>query len=188
MIANTINSLDQISEKALLGVNLFLAAFVLLAHGGYTVLTLSEGGEIPLMIMISVPLSILFIITCIVGFILSKYRFKILSVHSLILFLGSLFTLYYGLSILIRGLPEGNFSWGIGLFTFFCVYPVYLFRRTIVKGFISKSNVIKYAHVFVLIIAFSIDISVFIKAAAHFENYQREFNTDFRASLTVIGI
>jgi hypothetical protein len=174
MIAKTIGSLDRISENALLGVNLFLAAFVLLAHGGYTALTLSEGGKIPFMIMISVPLSILFILTCIAGFILSKYRLKVLSVQALILFIGSLFTIYYGLSILVRGLPEGNFSWGLGLFTFFCVYPVYLIRRTIFKGLISRSNVIKYAHVFVLIIALSIDIAVFTKAAAHFENYQRE--------------
>lgn len=180
MIAKIIGSLDQISEKALLGVNLFLAAFVLLAHGGYAALTLSEGGKIPFMIRISVPLSILFILSCIVGFILSKYRLRILSVQSLILFLGSLFTLYYGLSILVKGLPEGNFSWGLGLFTFFCVYPVYLIRRTFLAIYIKKSTVIKYVHVFVLIIALSIDIAVFAKAASHFENYHHDLLEKYR--------
>ena len=180
MIAKITDSLDQIPEKILLGIDFLMAAFVLLAHGGYTALTISKGGDIPLMNFVSIPLSTFLVITSIIGFTSQSSRKKILSIHALIFIIGASYTLYWGLSLLVKGFPKGNIAWGVGLYTFFCVYPVYLFRRTLLNAHISKSRIVKYAHVFTLIIALLIDISVFTKVSTHYENHRREVIEKYR--------
>jgi len=151
-----------------------MGIFVLLAHGGSIALSLSKDQEVSLLVLFTVPVSLFLILTCIIGFFSEKERLRILSIHSLILVCGSILTFYYGLSLLLKGFPKGNFSWSVGFFTLFCVYPVYLVRRTIFRNIISKSNIIKYLHVLIFIIAFCIDIKVFTKATTHFKNYHQE--------------
>jgi hypothetical protein len=180
MLSKIIDGIDSIPHKALLGINLAIGFFVLMAHGGSLALSLSKDQEVSSLVLFTVPISLFIIATCTVGFFSDKQRLRILSIHSLILVCGSILVFYYGLSLLLKGFPEGNFSWGVGFFTFFCVYPVYLIRRTILGGIISKSNIIKYLHVPIFIIAFCLDITVLITAMEHFSHYQQELFQKFK--------
>lgn len=182
MLSKIIDGVDSIPYKALLGINLAIGIFVLMAHGGSSVLSLSKDQDVSQLVLFTVPISVFIILTCIIGFFSEKQRLRILSMHSLILACGSILTFYYGLSLLLRGFPQGNFSWGVGLFTLFCVYPVYLIRRTILRGIISKSTIIKYLHVPIFVIAFCLDITVFIKAMTHFSHYHQELFQKFKVN------
>lgn len=171
MLSKIVDDIDSIPFKALLCINLAMGAFVLLAHGGSLALSFLNGENISVLVMVTVPTSLFIILSCVIGFALENIRLKILSIHSIVLLAGAILTFYYGLSLLLKGFPKGNFSWGVGFFTFFCVYPVYFVRRTIFRNFISKSSIIKYFHIFIFIIAFSVDITVFVKGMIHFKIY-----------------
>ena len=182
MLSKIIDGIDSIPYKALLGINLAIGIFVLLAHGGSLTLSLSKNQEVSRLVLSTVPISLFLIVTCIIGFFSEKYRLRILSIHSIILACGSILTFYYGLSLLLKGFPKDNFTWGLGLFTLFCVYPVYLVRRTVLRALISQSNIIKYIHVPIFIIAFCVDIAVFMKAMAHFGHYHQELFQKFKVN------
>ena len=180
MISRIVEAIDNIPYKALLGVNLAIGIFVLLAHGGSLALSLSKNQAVPVLVLSTLPAALFLILTCIIGFLSEKQRLRILSIHAFILACGAILLLCYGLSLLLKGFPEGTFTWGLGLFTLFCAYPVYLIRRTVLRGFITKSMIIKYLCIPIFVIALCVDFAVFIKAATHFNNYQQELFQKFK--------
>ena len=174
MLPKPVDRIDNIPEKALLSINLAIGSFVLLAVGGSLAVATADNEEVSGLAITIATLALLVIMSCIAGLISDKKNMKILSVHSVILGIGSILIFYYGLSILLKGFPEGNFSWGLGLFTFLCAYPVYLVRRTLLKEAIGKSIIIKYVHLFIFVIAFCVDITVFWKGITHFESFHQK--------------
>ena len=87
----------------------------------------------------------------------------ILATHAIILCLGGAAAFTWSGSILVKGIPEGNFAWSPGLMTFFCVYPVYLIRRTVLRKKLPHSAMVKHLHVVVLVVALIVDVAVFVK-------------------------
>lgn len=170
-IRNRVQEFDAIPEYKLLIVDLCLAGFVGLAHGGSLAIALTNEPELlndvlPLA-RISLPLAAIVLISSIVGIIWNRQRSIILSIHAIILFAGGSAALLWSVSILIHGLPEGSFAWSPGMLTFLCVYPIYLLRRTLLRSFL-QSVLVKYIHVLILVIVLVVDVGVFFKALTRF--------------------
>ena len=167
MIAKAIQKLDQIPEYRLILVNLGIAAFVGLAHAGGLAITLAQEPEhldkiLPLAI-VSLPLAGFVIISSVIILLRRRSPSAILATHAIILCLGGAAAFIWAGSILVKGIPEGRFAWSPGLMTFFCVYPVYLLRRTLLRKKLPHSATVRYLHVVVLIVALIVDVGVFVK-------------------------
>ena len=167
MIAKIIQKLDQIPEYRLLLVNLSIAAFVGLAHGGGLAIALAKEPEhldwiVPLA-MVSLPLACFVIISSVIVLLRRRSTSAILTIHAIILCLGGAAAFIWAGSILVKGIPEGNFAWSPGLMTFFCVYPVYLLRRTLLRKKLPHSAPVRYLHVVVLLLTIIVDVGVFVK-------------------------
>jgi hypothetical protein len=175
----TLQKLDEIPEHVPLIVNLCLAGFVGLAHGGALALALTTEpdhlGEILPLARISLPLAAFVLLTSLLGFIWKKSRMPILASHAVVLCVGAGAMLFWATSILMSGIPEGNFSWSPGMMTFLCAYPVYLLRRTLLRKQLIRSTVVKYVHVFVLVVALVVDVGVFVKLISSFGARKERF-------------
>lgn len=167
MINNALQKLDGIPEKALLFVDLGLACFVGLAHGGALLIALAQQEEqlefVRPLASVTLPLAGLIIVSSVAALVWKRSRSAILGAHAVVLTLGAAALLGWAVSILINGIPKiTRFSWSPGMLTFLCVYPFYLLRRTVLARF-GKRFVVKYLHVMVLVIALAVDIGVFVK-------------------------
>jgi len=167
MLSKIVEVLDRVPEIILIIINICIAAFVILTHGGYLVLTYLQNGEQTSsgfdLIFVSLPLAILIFITCAIGFLKKELRGKILKVHAFVLSLGAIVCFFWATFILLGSFPEGGFAWSPGFLTFLCVYPVYILRRTVFLIKIKKSFFIKYFHVFTFLVVLIIDMSIFVK-------------------------
>jgi hypothetical protein len=167
MIDKIIHKIDQIPEGLLLAINICFAVFVILAHGGALAIAYYTDAEafdkiLPLA-RVTLPLAFFILFSAIVAFSWKKSLQLILSCHAAILTVGAFAMLAWAASILIQGIPKGRFAWTPGFLTLFAVYPVYLLRRTLLKGMILKSKALNYLHVIVFVIALVLDIGVFFK-------------------------
>jgi hypothetical protein len=167
MLDKIIHKIDEIPDSVLLAINICFAGFVMLAHGGALAVAYFTDAEaldkvLPLA-RVTLPLAFLIVVSAIVAFFCLKFRQVILSFHAAIMTVGACAMLAWAASILIKGIPEGRFAWSPGFLTFSAVYPVYLLRRTLLKYTISRSKVLNYLHVIVLVIALVLDMGVFIK-------------------------
>ncbi|NQT93806.1 MAG: hypothetical protein HQ559_13690 [Lentisphaerae bacterium] len=174
-ITTAIQKLDAIPEQVPLIVNLCIAGFVGLAHGGALAIALTKEQDqlasVKPLASISLPLAGLIIITSIVALLARRSRRAILGTHAVILTLGAAAMLAWAASILIDGIPKvSSFSWSPGMMTFLCVYPVYLLRRTVLAGQLSRPMV-KYLHVGVLLVALFVDVGVFVKLMSRFSSF-----------------
>lgn len=172
ILARSVEGLDKIPEFVFLILNLCIAGFVTLAHGGALAITLTGDKEAPeaflTTVSISLPLAVLIILSSAYGLWSPSKRSLILAIHASILSLGVLAMLIWATSILFRGIPEeGGFSWAPGLMTCLCVYAVYLLRLTVLSRW-REIFAIKYLHLFVFVVSFSIDVGVFAKALSEF--------------------
>jgi len=181
MLSKIINKADRISEKKLILFNFCLAALVFAVNiynfGSTDFSNNSASREILPFAVLSLPISTLILFTSLVA-----RRRKDISEKKILLFqasalaAGTLAGLYYVLSLLFLGIPEDeSFSWIVGLFTFLCVWPAYLFRRTLFSDKITDFWVIRYLHVIIFFLAFSLDLGVMYKINKDFSNYQQHF-------------
>ena len=166
MLSRYIEKLDKAKPKRLIKINMFIAAFVCLAHGPVLVLPFVaeiEGFQTaPLFVFFSVPLALSALIYAIFALKNPVREGNVLKYHTILLLLMFGLMCMYSVSILINGIPnEGvRFVWNPVLFAFLFAYPVYLARLVFKKNDINKKTYIKYAHVYAILI--SISISAFI--------------------------
>jgi len=172
MITKAVDKLDVIPEYVPLIVNLCIAGFVGLAHGGALAIAITQEADqldfIRPMASVSLPLAGLIIISSIIALLWRRSRRAILGAHAVILTIGAVAMLAWATSILIKGIPKASrFGWSPGMMTFLCVYPVYLLRRTILARYLTLA-VVKYLHVAVLVFALIVDVGVFVKLVSSF--------------------
>lgn len=164
--------LDRIPDYIPLIVNVCLAGFVFLAHGGALALACLTGAndmkDILPLASVTLPLAAIVGLSSILGFFQPRFRSPILASHAIVLCVGAVALLLWSTSLLFKGIPEGNFGWSPGMLTFFCVYPVYLLRRTLLAKFIHRSRAIRLAPLAVLIIAVTVDVGVFVRTISAF--------------------
>jgi len=171
--------LDEIPAHVLLMVNMAIAGFVGLAHGGALAATLIQEpenlGEILPLAGVSLPIATVILISSIVVLISKKWLMPVLSIHSIMLCCGSVAAFVWISGILLNGIPEGNFGWSPGMMTFICVYPFYLLRITLLRKYMTRSVAVRYLHVLVFVIALAMDLGVFFNFKSSIKSRRESF-------------
>ncbi len=169
-----VEALRTLLEKAyaipgrnLVWVNIALAGFVALAHGGALALTYAtptpDASEIRQLAFISLPIVAVVLITAAIALISAQLRPKVLALHGILLAAGVGFLLLWALGVLFKGIPEGRFSWSVGFLSASACYAAVLFYRFSIPLHLRSSRGTYYAPVIALACAVPVDIGVFFR-------------------------
>ena len=158
---------DAMSERKLLLINVALACFVALAHGGALAITYTkptpDAEGIRQLASISLPIAALVILSAAVALFNPSSRRTVLSLHGLVFAASAILMLLWGLGLLVNGIPDGNFSWSVGLFSLWVAYSAFVFCRFTLPSYLRSHPVVFYAPVAALLIAAVVDIGVFLR-------------------------
>ena len=158
---------DAIPERVLLWVNVGLAAFVGVAHGGALAITYMkptpQADQIRQLASISLPIAALIVVTAVVALVQPTYRRPTLAIHGAAFALSSLALLVWALSLLVHGLPEGNFAWSPGLMSIWICYSAFVASRYSVSPAMRHRSLLFYAPLVAIFVAIPIDVAVFIE-------------------------
>jgi hypothetical protein len=156
-----------ISERNLLCVNIAISGLVALAHGGALAITYAtptpEASEIRLLASFSLPIVAVVLITAIAALVIAQLKPRVLALHGIVLTAGSGCLLLWALGVLFNGIPEGRFSWSVGLLSASVFYAVVLLCRFSVTANLRSSWRIHYAPFFALACALPVDVGVFFR-------------------------
>lgn len=168
-LRNTLSSADASPPHLVLWINAGLAAFVALAHGGALMLSRMQpqpqGMDVKRVASVSLPLAALVLVTALLALGLRRIRPQVLALHGVIFLFAAAVQVVWGGSLLINGIPEGNFSWSVGIFTAIATYAVFVHTRFAIPARMRSAPVIFYAPVIALVVAALIDIGVIIRFA-----------------------
>ena len=168
---NHASSTSQPLWKRLLQVNFAVAFFVLLANG--SALLLGLVGKAPdvlanlleLALILTVAAAVL--VTAMLALAKPEYRQKTLAFHAVALAVGATALLIWGLSLTWGfATSTSKVTWSVGWLTAFASYSAYLVSQTILAYARNKSVVVKYAYLWIGVVAFAVDVFVFLRLAS----------------------
>jgi hypothetical protein len=162
-----LGKVDRIPESVLLWINVALAGFVALAHGGALAITylqsVPEAGDIRQIASISLPIAAVVILTGVAALVRANYRRAALAIHGVLLGVSAIAILLWALSLVAGGIPYANFAWSPGLMTAWVCYSVFVASRYSVPGRLRTRDSAFYAPLFTLVIAASVDVGVLMR-------------------------
>jgi len=160
---------NAVPEHALLWVNVGLACFVALAHGGALAITYAkpspEAENIRQIAMFSLPIAAIVIVTAATALIRADLRRRVLGIHGIVLAGSAVALLLWALDILLHGIPEGGFSWSPGLLSAWVGYSFFVLCRFSLPIELRSRSAIFYAPLVALVVAMPIDVGVLIRLA-----------------------
>lgn len=166
-ISEKVEGLDQANPRTLLKINISLSLFVALAHG--LPLLLLKHSELPPGFSIgyfTAPAALIAALSGLAAVFKAPLQPPVLKAHTGFLLLMGGYLLYYGISTIVVGIPEGTkFSWNPIFFAFVLAYPVYLARRFLISSTAPQSIAVRYAHVAVFLGSFPISAAIIAKVA-----------------------
>ena len=162
-----VNKVDCIQERTLLWVNLGLACFVGLAHGGALAITYGKPGPdaetIWQVASISLPLATVVLLSAVTASLQVRFRQSVLALHGLVFATGAVVVILWAISILFSGFPHGNFVWSVGMMSVLVAYAFFLGSRYSVPKRFRDRIVVFYAPLLALLVSIPIDVAVFVK-------------------------
>jgi hypothetical protein len=161
----------SIPERNLVWVNIVLAGFVALAHGGALALTFSapthDAAEIQQLASISLPIVAVVFVTAAAALLKSRLQPRVLALHGIVLAAGVSLLLLWALGVLFNGAPEGvRFSWSVGFLSASACYASVLFCRFSVPPHLRSSWGVYYGPAITLACAALVDFGVFFRVVA----------------------
>ena len=167
-VARVVNRLDQIKPAWLLLPNGFIALFVFLAHG--SALLFVRLGKIPARdfgealeaAYFTVPVAAAFLVATLVAWGWPAARTWVLRLQAVALICLAIDVLYFAFDVIANGIPRSqNFTWNPVLFAFLLAYSLYLGRRTLIRPVLLQNLVLRYAHVWAIIVSIPISVLIF---------------------------
>ena len=180
LVTNPFRSLllkaDTLKPRVFLWINLGLSAFVALAHGGALLAVRAnptpDAAAIESTAAISLPLAGLVGCAAAAALLWRRLQSLTLGFHGIVLAGAAMVELAWGVSLLINGIPVGNFSWSVGLFSASVSYSVLVLSRFSAPAQFRSSAAVYFSPAVALAVAVPIDIGVFVRftqqMAAHF--------------------
>jgi len=161
-----LTKIDSIPERVLLWIHLALACLVGVAHGGALAITYAkptaDDENIRHLASVSLPTAGLIVLTAVIALLRPSLRRQTLAAHGWILLVGGIAALTWAASLLVRGIPQDNFSWSPGLLSVFVAYSVFVVSRYGVPLALRNQPGGFYAPLVALVIALPIDLGVFV--------------------------
>jgi len=160
---------DGVPEKGLLWANIGLACLVALAHGGALAITYAkptpDAEDIRQLAMFSLPIAAVVIVTAVAALIRVDLRRWVLGVHGFVLASSAAWGLLWALSILLEGIPKGNFRWSVGWLSAWVAYSVFVLCRFSLPPRLRAQPAVFYAPAIALVVAAAVDVGVFLRLA-----------------------
>ncbi|MCB1985550.1 MAG: hypothetical protein H6936_02435 [Burkholderiales bacterium] len=179
---NNINFTLKTSQSAaqkLLYINVVLAALTLFANG--SALFFGLIGKAPevladlfAIILIMIGAAVV-LATAVFAIVKPRFCEKVLSIHAVLLTIGTVMFMLWGLSLASQSMDDlvdlveqtgVGVSWSVGWFTAMASYSTYLVSFTHFAYLRESSVIVKYAYLWVGLIAFFIDVFIFFRLAA----------------------
>ena len=113
--------------------------------------------------MVSLPLAALIILSSALGLALAKAQRLALAVHGAAFLAAAVAEFSWGISLLFQGIPAGNFSWSVGLFSISVAYAVFVFSRFTVLSRFRAVPSIYFSPALALAAAVPVDIGVIVR-------------------------
>jgi hypothetical protein len=168
-IAKYLSKVDNTSPKKYLLINTCIACYVAVGQAlGIVVLHYKYGtnvadlSSIPLYPFI---LAIFVIFTSIAALFRERLRSVILLIHGLILIGLAIRWFSSSLNILISGVPDGNFSWSLGILTILVAYSVLVFTRFTLPTSIRSFPIVFYSPIGAILISLVVEVGIFLELA-----------------------
>ena len=164
-LSERLHGWDAIPPRRLVWINLFVAGFVLVAHGGAAIV----GKTIPLALYVTIPASVLLLSLSIYALLFPERQQHVLRLQSGLLMAGWAGMLFFSVDIAFNGVSfdDKRFSWNPILFALVCAYPIYLARR----AFFQARDMpfwLRYAHVIAAVASVVISVLVFRRIGERF--------------------
>jgi hypothetical protein len=171
VLATLLAELERVPERAMLLVNAGLGAFVFVAHGGALLLVL--GGRVPIppdyaalvrtLVPFTLPIAGLVTVGSVVALVWQATRRVVLCLQAILLLFFGVGLLAWSVSILIQGIPPGNFAWTPGFLTLWVTYAVFLTVRFALPDTPRKHPSARYVIVLAAVVALPVDLGVFLR-------------------------
>ena len=162
------------SERKLLWINLVIACLVAVAHGSALWLAISakspDAEQFRPLVMVSVPIATLVILSAVAGLMRPESRARVLAIHGLVLLTGVLVLLGWAVTLVVGGLPKGNFSWSPGLMSASVFYAFLIFCRFTLSTRIKALPGVYWAPLVALLLAAPVDVGVVIRFSVEVSN------------------
>lgn len=146
-----VEKMDKWKYSTMLKINIGIAAFILIAHIGSALFTISESQEpkpnIFQFLHFDDYVAFFILISALLALLKSTASQVILRIHTILILILAIDWLFMGISFAIGEIPEGNFAWNPILFAFLCAYPVYLIRRVFLSHKLADSKVLYNSHI-----------------------------------------
>ena len=157
-LSERIDGWDAIPSRRLIWINLLVAVFVLVAHGGAAIV----GKTIPVALYVTIPASALLLSLSIYALLLPERQQQLLRVQSGLLMAGWVGMLFFALDLAFNGISGDvkRVSWNPILFVLVCAYPVYLVRRAYFHAG-GMPLWLRYAHIVAAVLSVVISVLVF---------------------------
>jgi hypothetical protein len=156
--------IDQLPDQLLLFGSAGLAGFVMVAHGGALLVRhLAPPDQAATAVSIarySLPVAGMMLATAALAMLKPDWRTSVLAVHAVILVVSSFALFVWAGTLLLRGIPEGNFAWTPGFLTAWVWYSFYLLRRYTLP---SRWSGTVYLPVVAAGIALPVDLGVLVR-------------------------
>ena len=168
-----LEQLAKMPETAFLLVNAGLAGFVGFAHGMALLFILSGGDDtafpagfdvqIRRIAAISLPMAALTLVSSGAGLARPALRPAILGAQAIVVLVSGLVMLGWGVTLVVRGLPPGNFGWTPGLLTAWVAYGFLSTARFVLPRSWAGHRTVIYAPVAGALLTAPIDVGVFLR-------------------------
>jgi hypothetical protein len=152
-------------------INAGLSCFVLVAHGGALLLVLS--GRVPAppgyaemvrtIAPITLPIAGLMLLGSAIGSVVPTARSLVLVFQAVVLGLASLAILVWAGSLVLNGIPAGNFAWTPGFLTAWLTYSAFLCGRFAMPGEWRQYAAVRYVAAVAAAVTLPVDVGVFLR-------------------------
>lgn len=162
-----LSRLGAFPDRKFVWINLVISGLVALTHSGaliaFRAANPDNAAAGPLsMVYISIPLSLTVFATACAALIWRKSSAHVLALHGVVFLAAAVALLAWAAKIVIVGMPDGNFSWSVGLLTASVFYSVFLFVRNSLPSGIKDHQAAAVAPLLSLLVSIPVDIGVLL--------------------------
>jgi hypothetical protein len=167
IVERLLNRAYAMSEARVLLINVALAVFVSMAHGGALVVAQSQAspqlGEIGALAKVSLPLCGVVIFSTLAILVRRSLLPRVLAVHAVVLAVSALWLFVDALDVLLFGVPDGDFVWSVGLFSAWIAYATVVVLRFLGARAPATLDRVHFVPAYALLLAMVVDFGVLLR-------------------------
>ena len=162
----------RLPAKIVLLVNLAIAVFIALSHGGALLIARTQqlpGFEfVQSVARMSLPAAAFLILSSLTALAVPAWRARVLWLHGIVLFAAGLAMLFWGCTVLFNGMHFPNSAWSPGFFSALVGYAAFVFCAFTLPPLWRARPFWFHLPTCMLLVAMVVDLGVFLRFAYDF--------------------